>query len=234
MESLNNKWLLLLEVLKDYIEKENRIPTKPILHSYKGKDYNIGYWVVHQRRLNRNDTLMEDRRKHLDNLNGGILGVNEYLLFGTHLECLKDFVNKNNKLPITGETHFYNGKTHKIGTFVNNQKLSLKINTLSNCRKKELLLVDKNFFKELKRKKSFQENCDDLEYYIETKNKLPQRKDSVITFNNIEFNVYNFFNFNRNTDKLNDKKKQQFDKIHKYILKQKEIKLQKRLNNQSK
>ena len=117
-------------MLKDYVEKHNKIPTQRTKH----KDVNIGWWCHTQRTNFKKGTLSP---KRIDALEKGIEGwywsetiTSIKLTWEEWYDVLKDYVEKHNKIPTNRTKH----KDVNIGWWCRTQRTKHKKGTLSPKR----------------------------------------------------------------------------------------------------
>ena len=123
--SWNDKY----ELLKEFINKNNRLPIKNTIY----KDIKLGDWLHTQKDLYRQGKLSEEKVKKLKCLNINIL-INNNTVWNDKYELLKEFINKNNRLPKSVETY----KDIRLGSWLNNQKHFYKKGKLSEEKVQKL------------------------------------------------------------------------------------------------
>ena len=123
--SWNDKY----ELLKEFINKNNRLPIKNTIY----KDIKLGDWLHTQKDLYRQGKLSEEKVKKLKCLNINIL-INNNTVWNDKYELLKEFINKNNRLPKSAETY----KDIRLGSWLNNQKHFYKKGKLSEEKVQKL------------------------------------------------------------------------------------------------
>ena len=123
--SWNDKY----ELLKEFINKNNRLPIKNTIY----KDIKLGDWLHTQKDLYRQGKLSEEKVKKLKCLNINIL-INNNTIWNDKYELLKEFINKNNRLPKSAEIY----KDIRLGNWLNNQKHFYKKGKLSEEKVQKL------------------------------------------------------------------------------------------------
>lgn len=122
------RWNFYAEVLKEYVNKYNKLPKV-------GKSYmhvRLGNWLGYQRYLLRNDKLLKVKKDALDNIyKNWEFSTNRDVIWNNHIELLKDYIKEFDKLPKYTERY----KGINLGGWLNRQRIAFKNNKLSKYRK---------------------------------------------------------------------------------------------------
>ncbi len=180
------KWLDNLEIVKDYINKNDKLPTS---HNENKNISSLASWVSTQRQnYKKNEEIMrnDNIKKIWEEF------VNEYEhLFMSNTEIwlnilheVKEYINIYKELP---SEYSEDTNTQKIARWINTQKKNFKntsrIMTDENIRElwDDFVNINKNLFRSNEEK--WLDNLRELEEYIQTHKKLPNHtnKDENIS-----------------------------------------------------
>ena len=166
----NNTWDDNYEVLKEFIDKFDRLPTQKEVY----KDIKIGSWIDYQKHNNKQGKLSDDRKEKLESLDSNIFeNINDIWnnTWDDNYEVLKEFIDKFNRLPKVNDIY----KDIKIGKWLNAQKIKNRQGLLSNYRKEKLESLDSNIFE--KSRNTWDDNYEVLKEFISKFNRLPTQKE---------------------------------------------------------
>ena len=160
---INNDWDESYELLKEYINENNKIP----LSNTKFKDKNLGMWCFNQCTNYKKGLLSEIKIQKLQNINRWSWILNNIWLQNYNL--LKDYISEFGKLPTTNTQY----KDINIGKWCGTQRSNYKrhkltqnkINKLENIREWYWLLYNK-----------WNDSYQLLKKYVQENNKLPLQK----------------------------------------------------------
>jgi superfamily II DNA or RNA helicase len=135
-------WMEWLEVLREYVAAEQRLPTGKITWArHNGQEWKIGSWITTQRVARKKGKLSEDRIHELETIPGWIWENEDP--WPEWLEVLREYVAVEQRLPkfTTIWTRPNDGQECKIGVWIDSQRQNRKKGKLPENRIQELETV---------------------------------------------------------------------------------------------
>jgi superfamily II DNA or RNA helicase len=163
-------FMAMYEKVKEWIEKNGRIPS----YSSKNiKEKQLGKWCDHKRANKKKNKLSEDKIKKLQDIPYWYWGkdiIGGRLSFDERYEKLKEYIEKNDKLPSSTSKDKY--EKH-LGEWCVSRRKNKKENKLSKERKNKL---DNLPFWYWEQADPFMDTYENLKKWVEINNKLPSQK----------------------------------------------------------
>ena len=180
-------WYKKLEQVKEYIDKNNKLPSKLLKEDNIKK---LGYWIINQKTNFKNKKCI---MKNKEIYNEWIKFNDEYKEYFTtnielwynNLEKIKKYINENNKLP-SSKSKDNNIKI--LGAWIDNQKQNyenkIKIMKNEEIYNEWIIFINEYSKYFLNNNEIWENNLEKIKKYINENNKLPssKSKDNDIKF----------------------------------------------------
>ena len=159
-------WNDNFNVLKEYIEKFDKIPTQTTVYN----NYNIGTWLSIQKVSYRNGKLSKERIEKLESIGVKFIELNNELenKWNDNFNVLKEYIEKFDK-EVTISTVYNN---HNIGEWLDRQRSRYRNGKLSKERIEKLESI--NIILTNVNNKKWNDNFNVLKEYIERYNNMPK------------------------------------------------------------
>lgn len=174
---MEKKWNQNLNILKEFYVKFGRLPkVNEQLNVIK-----IGYWLFHQRKINRKSNLSFEKIIALKEISEDIFNdLND--IWYNKLELLGKFYKEFGRLPYQEEIY----ENVKIGSWLGTQRGLLKKNELNVERTKSLLKISDNIFKYYD--DTWNDRLSILQEFYDKFGRLPTREEIFSNINKDQIN----------------------------------------------
>jgi superfamily II DNA or RNA helicase len=163
---VDNDWDSKYDRLKKFVEKYGKLP---VTESRKdNNDIQLGNWVSKQRSDHKNGKLSEEQIKVLNKINGWKWSKINKFTFEMKYELLKEYVEKNNKLP-AGRVVYKDCKLGNWCEWIRSNKIKGKL------VEEKIKMFEKipEWFWKIDKNKIWNNTFNILKEYIEKNNKFP-------------------------------------------------------------
>ena len=187
-------WEEKLELVKDYIKENNKLPSTI---DKNDKIKSLAYWFGTQKQNYKNNKEIMKNEKNKIKWKEFIKEYKEFFktneeIWNENLNEVVNYIKENNKLPSTIDK---NDKIKSLAYWLNDQKRNYKNNTCIIKLNEEIKIIWKEFNNEYKEffktnEEIWNENLNEVINYIKENNKLPSSSDKNYEIKSLAYWLY--------------------------------------------